>query len=321
MRKRGDYRTVHAIPTLARGAGGKMRIAVQPHANVPAAITWEESACPLCTGARCTPLLEAPDSRTGMRFLIVQCSRCGLCYTNPRPDPISVQQFYPEDYRCHQTKEHSSKADWMCNKLQTQAPGRLLDLGCGAGDFLAQMQTCGWNATGLDASESAVIRARDRGLNVHLGTLPNDRWSGEYFEAITLRQSLEHLHDPLAALRAAYRLLTAQGRILVSVPNFDSVAARRFGADWYGLDVPRHLTHFTPTSLRLALLEAGFDRAELMQQTHASWIRHSAERASQHGDSNWMTRFLRSRFGSGMAGWYGRLLGRADCLLAVAVKH
>src|SRR5262249_2893147 len=160
----------------------------------------------------------------------------------------SIQQFYPAHYRCHRGKEDVGRTltlgDWQkatrCKKcdlihrlLQAQTPGRLLDFGCGAGDFLLCMQALGWAVTGLDMAQSAVTRIREQyGLPAHLGTLPHPLLTAASFEMITMRQSLEHVYQPLDVLHAAYRLLTRPGRLLVAVPNFDSQASRWFGAAW-----------------------------------------------------------------------------------------
>src|SRR5438876_553064 len=82
--------------------------------------------------------------------------------------------------------------------------------------------------------EAAVMRVRAIGLAAHVGTLPCPLWSSACFEAITMWQALEHVHQPLEVLRAAYRLLTPGGRLVVAVPNFAGWAARWFGPHWFG---------------------------------------------------------------------------------------
>jgi SAM-dependent methyltransferase len=292
-------------------------------------IAWEECACLLCGCADYAPLLEASDALgAGLRFPIVRCNHCGLCFTNPRPDLVSIKQFYPADYHCHH-RERLAEACQASNRRflsrvaplvprRSHGPARLLDFGCGAGDCLRRMHALGWNVTGLDMAEPAVARIREQdGLPAHVGTLPHPCWTTASFEAITMWQSLEHVHQPLDVLRAAHRLLTAGGRLLVAVPNFDGSASRWFGANWFGLDLPRHLTHFTPRTLRMMLGRAGFEHVELRQERRSSWIRHSAELARRR---DLMTCLLGTRLGSGLASWWGRLIARSECLVAVAAK-
>ncbi len=288
-----------------------MRLATSPCINALPPIAWEECSCLLCGSASYTPLLEASDPLAGLRFLIAKCERCGLCFTNPRPDPVSIKQFYRADYPCHRRvrETHRRLPRCVARTLQARGPARLLDFGCGAGGFLRQMHALGWNVTGLDMAESAVARIHELGMSAFVGTLPHPLWTSECFEAITMWQALEHVHQPLDVLHAAYRMLTPGGRLLVAVPNFAGFGARWFGANWYGLDLPRHLTHFTPATLRMMLGRAGFDHVELETQQHHSWIRHSARGG-----------FLKTRLGAGLAGWWGRLTGRAESLLAIATK-
>lgn len=283
-----------------------MLLADQSRTNVPA-IAWQECPCPCCGSASFTPLMEANDAlKSGLRFLIVKCPHCDLCFTNPRPDPPSMHRFYPADYHCHRVKPHAARADAMERRLPDR-PGRLLDFGCGAGAFLLRMRDRGWSVVGLDRAANVADRLREQhGLEVYVGSLPHPAGS---FDAIAMRQALEHVHAPLEVLRAAYRLLKGGGRLLVSVPNFAGLAASWFGADWYGLDLPRHLTHFTPQTLREMLRRAGFGDITIQQEAHASWIRHSAQRGA-----------LATRLGSGIASRWAHLLGRSEGLLAVALK-
>ncbi len=286
-------------------------------------VSWEETACPLCEGVRCVPILEAADPRrSGMRFLVVRCDRCDFVFTNPRPDAGSILAFYddPMRDRLAPPTNHVSRGDAMSRRLARHRPARLLDFGCGDGAFLVEMRRRGWDVAGLDTDDETAERAIDRGLPVELGTLPHPRWNSPRLEAITMRQSLEHVHRPLDTLREARELLTPGGLLLVSVPNFDSLAAEWFGPDWFALDLPRHLSHFTPRTLHAMLEKAGFGRIEIRADRHASWVRHSVGRRIANQIVGSGGRFLQTRLGSRLFSLAGLLCGRPESLLAVATK-
>lgn len=277
-------------------------------------IVWEETACPLCAGHRRTLLVTPSDPALPCR--VVRCRDCGLAYTSPRPSPASISAVYPYDYAPHQPRLKSSRGSLLANVLPPR--GRLLDFGCGAGALLRQMHRCGWRVTGIDLSPRAVRYVRERlGLHALEGTLPHPALSPASFEAITMAESLEHVHDPLAVLRAAHDLLTPGGTLAITVPNLDSLSFHWFGAAWFGLDLPRHLTHFEPVTLVRMLEHAGFRVEEVRPIRHNSWLRHSAARAT--APPIWC-RLLRRRLAASVAGWYGALRMRGNGMLVVAAK-
>ena len=142
--------------------------------------------------------------------------------------------------------------------VRARPGGRLLDVGCGSGDYLKFMRSLGWTPIGIDPDPAAVETARGAGLDVHLGTVQAAQLPAGSFSAITLNHSIEHVHDPVALLRECRRLLASDGELVVFTPNLESEGHRRFGRDWFHLDPPRHLVIFTPSSLTLALIAAGF---------------------------------------------------------------
>lgn len=300
-------------------------------------VVWDEPPCPMCDGERRSPVLEAPDmgrGEPGLWFAVVRCDECGLQFTSPRPDPATIGQFYPETYRPHRRpklkKRQARWAPWAalfgrpCVERRTlpwHGAGRLLDFGCGGGSFLERMHSQGWHVTGMDNSEAAVERVRrDLGIPVFAGTLPNDDLPAGEFDVITMWHSLEHVHEPLTVLRAAYDLLAPGGRIVVAVPNIDSAPARRFGPAWFGLDLPRHLTHFTPPTLRRMLERAGFAVGRVRMIRHSDWLRSSAVFAGRLQRESWQRRLLEKKPVAKVAAWLQYLRGQSDCMLAMGEK-
>lgn len=304
-------------------------------ASPRAATAWTEAPCPLCDGERFEIALESQDPAGdgGRVFCVVRCRSCGLHFTNPRPDESSIGDFYPEDYKPHARRNARRRAlgrsrlAWLTGRdtaerrgeLPVDRPGRLLDFGCGSGSYLARMAELGWSVTGLDASPNAVRTVRHE-LNVpaFLGSLPHQDLEACSFDAITMWHALEHVHEPRAVLRAAFELLVPGGVLLIAVPNIGSLPARWFGPDWFGLDLPRHLTHFDRRTLSDMLLLEGFEVQSLRGVKHSDWLRSSAELAARRGRGTRLQRCLRWKPAAKLAAWYTWLTNSCDCLLAIA---
>lgn len=313
------------------------RTLASPTAASRPAIEWEEVNCLLCGGRRWACLVEAPDTAQagrGLWFSVVQCQDCGLCFTNPRPSRRSIVQFYPQEPYSPQrlARQRSQGSRWLSGwrsgrgraeqkLLNLSGQGRLLDFGCGGGAFLKCMDRLGWQVTGLDISATAACRVRaDLGLRVLIGSLPHPELQPASFDVITMWQSLEHVHAPREVLREAHRLLVPGGQLLVAVPNIDSLPYRWFGSDWIGLDLPRHLTHFTPLTLGLMLERTGFRVGSIQMARHANWLRRSAQRAVSRRHGPHWHRWLTNRLVARLVTWYSYLIRQTDCIVATAWK-
>jgi SAM-dependent methyltransferase len=148
---------------------------------------------------------------------------------------------------------------------------RLLDVGCGEGEFLAVMAGLGWDAAGIDPTASAVEAARRRGVRVMQGDLTDVALDEGAFDAITFRLAFECVPDPVGALRACQRALKAGGVVWIAVPNLHSDASRTFGDAWIYLDLPRSAVHYTPASLDRLLRRCGFEPTLLRPSRQAAW--------------------------------------------------
>jgi SAM-dependent methyltransferase len=155
--------------------------------------------------------------------------------------------------------------------LSPGAGRRVLDVGCGSGEFLQRMRTRGWDVVGVEPDPVAAARARSAELDVRDGSLADAAFADDTFDAIVLSHVIEHVHDPIALLRECGRVLRPGGVLLIMTPNLERIGHRRFGADWRGLEPPRHLHLFSSRSLSTSVRLAGLDLAEV--RTSARWVR------------------------------------------------
>jgi SAM-dependent methyltransferase len=225
--------------------------------------------------ARTSAIFPARDYVTEEMFEIRRCGDCGLALTWPPPPPERLGDYYPAAYYAAGESNRFPKVveagqarlyDWraraverVCGSAEPGTPRRVLDIGCGRGHLLSAFQRRGWKVMGTELSEQSAKYPREvAGLDIKVGSLPALQLPAGQFDAVTMWQVLEHVPDPHAFIAEVHRLLKPGGVFFVSVPNFASPEARATGAGWFHLDVPRHLVHFTPETLRSALEAGGF---------------------------------------------------------------
>ena len=200
-------------------------------------------------------------------FNLVRCDRCAFVYLNPRPDNKEIGRHYPsfDHSSAIYPKVMPSAFLWRIRQIESRKKGgRLLDVGCGNGFFLAFAFERGWDCYGLDNSPGAIQAARQKlSDRVTLTTLLEACYSSDSFDVISLFEVLEHLPNPMDHLREIHRILKPGGWVCISVPNFASFERLIFRKWWVGLDAPRHLQQLTPQSLHFFLQEAGFDAIDV----------------------------------------------------------
>jgi len=241
-----------------------------------------------------------------------------MVYTNPRPTESSIGAFYPSSYPPYQPasfkREKTSKS--LSDRIPLRMGGTLLDYGCGSGKFAARMHNRGWNAIGMDFSEHAVAAARRYfNLTAFGGTLPHSTIAPESLNAFTLRAVLEHVHDPRSLLASAFQALAPGGWLYISVPNIASWGYRKFGGSWYGLDVPRHLLHFSADTLRKAVVDRGFTVEAIETVGHTKWLGIAAQ-----GRPHLMSGLCGIRLVRSAVTRWTELTGQADDLALLARK-
>ncbi len=156
--------------------------------------------------------------------------------------------------------------------LNAQPQGKLLDVGCGNGSFLATMQRLGWEVAGVEPDpKSANIGREQLGLAVTVGTLEEASFLPDSFHCITAHQTIEHMHDPISFLKESFRLLRPGGTLVVTTPNIPSLGHRVFRGSWRGLEPPRHLYLFSPKALGTCVEKVGYQLEILRTTARSAW--------------------------------------------------
>jgi SAM-dependent methyltransferase len=254
--------------------------------------------CVLCSTKLDRPALDGIDRLYGVAgtFQIAICPNCGAGVTVPVVATDELGEFYPGHYEAYHGARSSAAATlfrayhmWRdvlsrrqppLSAILAQPPGTLLDVGSGKGEPSAMLVERGWSVVGVEPSPEASAIARTRGIDAREGVLETATLDDRApFDAVLFHHSLEHVADPVADLRRAFKLLRAGGSVFVSAPNFGSWQRSYFGTYWYPLDLPRHRTHFTANSLSRALEVAGFDLVDVSTQSTLQSLPVSAQYA------------------------------------------
>lgn len=227
--------------------------------------------CPVCNSVEAWPLLKTPD-RYHLRkvlYQLVRCPDCSAIWLYNAPETTEMAAHYGRTYHRDITSSGEQKLHqrWKehCKLLARFAsPGNLLDVGCSSGGFLKVMNERGWQTAGIEIDPQVAEKARcNMGGEVFCGDAPDAPWPADSFDAITCVHTLEHQFRPRELLEKAWYWLKPGGIFYVVVPNIEAWEFKLFRSYWYALEVPRHLTFFSPASLRRIGAEAGF-RVESM---------------------------------------------------------
>lgn len=274
--------------------------------------------CPLCAshGAAFVSDVCDPDAQLQGSWSFHCCRNkdCAVIWLDPAPAPEELWKAYA-NYHTH-TKARSGKLGkamlslahrfirlffyplrWMSGlkkeadierwmALADEPVGKVLDVGCGGGRFLARMKKRGWKVEGTDFDHNAAQKVTQKyGIKTHVGDLPECGLNADDYDAITLNQAIEHLYDPKATLAECYRLLKPGGLLVMTTPNPRSIGAMLFGQHWRGWEAPRHLFLYSVDALQQLSVQAGFMvmKADTYSAGSAVVYRVSYEISQQHG--------------------------------------
>jgi 2-polyprenyl-3-methyl-5-hydroxy-6-metoxy-1,4-benzoquinol methylase len=224
--------------------------------------------CQVCNQSTQVPFLSCKDYTVSREtFSIVSCAHCGFNFTNPRPGPSELGRYYQsEAYISHSNngkglinglyklirKYTLIKKLQLINRLNgyTNPSKQLLDIGSGTGEFIAICKAGKWKVIGIEPSETAAMYARN---NYKLTILPEEEINNlqdNHFDIITMWHVLEHVPELNKRIEDLKRLIKPRGTIIIAVPNHSSADAKHYKEFWAAYDVPRHLYHFTPDTIK-----------------------------------------------------------------------
>jgi len=235
--------------------------------------------CILCGGAGRVLLM------SDGRWTVHKCTGCGLGVLDPRPDPAELGRLYRESYfASHYESVLPRGSEGMLRRLSQERhrvdflrrhkiAGKVLDVGSGRGYFLEACRLRGYDVVGFDVSDDAAASVRETlGIDVKTGEMREDLFESGSLDVVTMWHALEHTPDPRVPLRLARKWLSADGILVVEVPNHEGTDALKEGRTWKDWDLPYHQYHFTPGSLRGLLFRFGFDVLE-EKRYHSEYVK------------------------------------------------
>ncbi len=241
--------------------------------NVPAGAPLERGEL-ACT----SPYLAVHDD-------IFVCRPCGLARSAPAVDIDDIETLYrdvedPEYFASENERRAQFRAalERLEERGLARPPGRLLEIGSSVGLFLDEARRRGWDAVGIEPSRWAAQSAAARGLEVFNGTLEEFDAGQARFDVVASWDVLEHLEDPMGALRRAYELLVPGGLLVVTTVNIGGLGRKLFRGRWPWF-MRMHLHYFTRQSLTRMAAAAGFERVSTSTEAKTLKLGYVLDRA------------------------------------------
>lgn len=274
--------------------------------------------CPVCNKDKAIPFLSCKDYTVSREtFSIQQCVSCGFKFTNPRPNSFEIGKYYEStDYISHSNtnkgiinkvyrgvRKHTiQKKIWLINSFVKGKDKSILDIGCGTGEFLNACKNDGWNAQGIEPSLSArKLAISNYGLTIHEEDHLKEL-SLSSFDVVTMWHVLEHVHELNARVEDVKGLLKDKGTAIIAVPNCASYDAGFYKEFWAGYDVPRHLYHFVPETMKLLFNNHGMEIVKQLPMKFDSYYVSMLSEKYKTGESKLISAFLQGLISNFKAG-------------------
>jgi len=203
-------------------------------------------------------------------FSLLYNKEYDILKTHPTPSLDILSKYYEsEDYISHTdgkrtpfekiyhvVKRNAIKGKVALISKQQQNKGQLLDIGCGTGDFLVEAKNQGWTILGFEPNSDAKALANQKGVlcTDDIFSLPENT-----FDVVTMWHVLEHVPNLTDYIANLKRIVKPNGTIIIAVPNYKSFDAKYYNRFWAAYDVPRHLWHFSKTSIKRLFSDVDMD--------------------------------------------------------------
>jgi SAM-dependent methyltransferase len=253
--------------------------------------------CPLCGGT-------SAESFTLGDASLRRCATCELVYASSYADPddvyvdgyLTAGGTFGIDTSNELFQQYLAVANDIRVEIITRwagSTGRILDVGCGSGEFLARAAAAGWTVQGVEPMDESAEVARRRGVPVVTGMLEDAGLPVDHFDVVVANHVLEHMVDPVAFLRSVQRWVRPAGIVVIEVPNFASRLRIDAGSAWCHLRWLEHVCHFTPTTLRTAMRDSDLMVDHVLTPTYVAPVQGVDFALADLGRSAWSGRVKR----------------------------
>lgn len=219
------------------------------------AVIKEHKVCPVCGNIRFSAL------KAFKKAFLMKCNLCHFVFSARLPEAEELTKIYEEDY---------TRADYLSpvtvkrfNELLDEfepfrKTNKIIDIGCGNGDFLVEAVKRGWEAYGTEFSEHAVRVCKEKGLIVSQGVFNPEEFNEGGFDVAVSFEVIEHINNPVEEIRKMKRVLRSGGLVYCTTPNFSSLSRRIYKSEWIMIEYPEHLSYYTSRSIKHLFSSNGF---------------------------------------------------------------
>lgn len=306
---------------------------------MPLSLAIHHDRCPLCKGVATPYLLDTRDLHYGIigSWNYHRCLDCKVVFLNPAPTEAFLKNAYDDSYYSYQqfgtikrwqiwARRFIGYSPGVTRDPRFTKPGRVLDIGCGSGEFLYKMKMAGWETHGVElGAKAAEIGNRFYALNIQAGTLVTAKFPEGYFDYVRLNHSFEHLVNPHETIELIRKYLSTSGLLFIGVPNIESIQSRVFRKCWWNLGPPVHPFGYSFYTLSWLLKQHGFEVVTARTNSNFAGILGSLQMKLNYSrgiysDSGRLHRNLPAKL---ISQWLAKLLDlfkQGDCLEVIARK-